>query len=115
MPSVRHNSHPDRLEPPASSLTTWIRYNDPKPRGLQNYLALIGQRATLQGFVITDYAHRASEAEAQLAKWLAEGKLVRRETRLKGLEHAPEGLQWLFDGKNTGKMLLELRTGEAKL
>lgn len=58
----------------------------------------------MQGFIVFDYAEKYAEAGKQLAQWLTEGKLQRKETIIKGgLKGAEEGLLQLFKGKNTGK------------
>ena len=61
----------------------------------------------MQGFVIFDYAQRYPEARQELAQWLAEGKIQRKETIIKGgLAKAEGALLDLFDGANTGQCLL---------
>lgn len=82
------------------------QYNAAKPEGLDAYLNLISQRGTLQGFIVFDYAKRYKEAEEQMAKWIQEGKMKRQETVLYGLDSCVRGLQGLYEGKNTGKMLI---------
>jgi hypothetical protein len=44
----------------------------------------------------------------QLAQWMMEGKLKARETVVQGLERAPESLNLLFDGGNTGKLVVKI-------
>lgn len=83
-------------------------YNKVKPKGLQNYLTLIAMRGRLQGLIVFDYKERYGEAEKEMAQWIAEGKLKRRETVLYGLENCVKGLQGIFQGANTGKMLITL-------
>ncbi|PVG04201.1 alcohol dehydrogenase [Serendipita vermifera] len=83
-------------------------YNEAKPRGIHGYLNLIAQGAKIQGFILTDYASRYGEARAQLSEWMAAGKLKRKFHIREGLERAPEYLNELFAGKNTGKMLLKV-------
>lgn len=57
----------------------------------------------MEGFIVFDYAKRYDEARTQLAQWLAEGKLLRKETIIKGgLRNAPQGLVDLYSGINTG-------------
>ena len=53
-----------------------------------------------------DYASRYGEAEKELGQWLADGKMQRRETRLKGIDSCVAGLQGLFRGDNTGKTII---------
>lgn len=68
--------HPLTLAPSWPPKPTRLQYNKGADApGLKNYQALIPMRGTLQGFIILDYAHRFREAEEQLAKWIAEGKI----------------------------------------
>lgn len=66
------------------------------------------KRLKVQGFIITDFAPHFAEATAQLAKWLVEGKIKSRETIIDGLENAPSSLNKLFEGANTGKLLVKV-------
>ncbi|GAA6041502.1 hypothetical protein JCM8097_001911 [Rhodosporidiobolus ruineniae] len=90
-------------------------YNDPSPKGLQAYLNLISQRARLEGFIVLDYQHRFPEALDILTAHLRAHRLKLRETRVSGLERAPEALVALFEGKNTGKMLVKIGEEGARL
>jgi hypothetical protein len=79
------------------------------PRGPANYLQLLVARATMTGFVIFDYAKRYPEAFADLARWLESGELRSREHVVSGgIEQFPEVLLKLFEGENTGKLVLAL-------
>ena len=78
------------------------------PKGPANYLALLVQRARMEGFVVMDFQARYAEAQRQLAGWLAEGKLHYREDVVDGLENAPKALLRLFDGSNTGKLMVRI-------
>jgi NADPH-dependent curcumin reductase CurA len=63
----------------------------------------------MQGFIIFDYAKQFPEAKKQLAQWLTEGKLKRKETIVKGgLPKAEQALLDLFNGANTGMSLLRM-------
>jgi NADPH-dependent curcumin reductase CurA len=67
-------------------------------------MMLISMRIRMQGFVVFDFEHKYTEARKQLAQWLSEGKLKRKETIVKGgIGKAEEALVGLFEGKNTGK------------
>ena len=84
--------------------------------GLSAYLNIISQRIRCEGFIVFDYAKRYREAEEEMAKWIAEGKLKRQETYVHGLEKAPQALNGLFEGANTGKMIVSCQHPEqAKL
>lgn len=84
------------------------QYNSDVVQGPSNYLALIVQRARMEGFVILDYLPRAGEALASLVPWLQSGDLKQRYHVVEGLENAPSALQLLFTGGNKGKLLLKI-------
>ncbi|KAH0833438.1 hypothetical protein J3R83DRAFT_12552 [Lanmaoa asiatica] len=81
-----------------------IAYYSPTPRGLENYLNLISQRAKIQGFIALDYASQYPEAIADLAVGLADGTLKRKFHIVEGVENAPKALLLLYSGGNTGKL-----------
>ncbi len=84
-------------------------YNNPgRAAGPSNYRNLITRRGRMEGFIILDFAPRFAEAQAALASWAFEGKLKHREQLVDGLERAPEGLNMLFTGANTGKVVVRL-------
>ncbi|MFD8598939.1 NADP-dependent oxidoreductase [Kitasatospora sp. NPDC059646] len=83
--------------------------NEDAVQGPSNYLALLVRRARMEGFVVFDYAARYRDAARELAGWLADGRLTAREHLVKGgVDDFPGTLQMLFDGANTGKLVLEL-------
>jgi NADPH-dependent curcumin reductase CurA len=86
------------------------QYNATTPmRGPSNYMQLLVQRASMTGFLVFDYVKRYPEAAAELAGWLREGKLTSREHVVEGgIEKFPEALLGLFEGTNTGKLVLAL-------
>ena len=57
----------------------------------------------MQGFIIFDFAAQYDKARKELAKWLEEGKIQRKEMVVKGgLAVADKTLLKLFRGENTG-------------
>ncbi|MFF0062505.1 NADP-dependent oxidoreductase [Streptomyces sp. NPDC005279] len=86
------------------------QYNSVEPvKGPANYLSLLVNRATMTGMVVFDYADRYAEAAAELAGWLAEGKLQTREDVMQGgVDAFHETLLRLFRGENHGKLVLEV-------
>jgi NADPH-dependent curcumin reductase CurA len=69
----------------------------------QNYMMLISMRIRMQGFVVFDFEDKYPQARKELAQWLSEGKLKRKETIVKGgISKAEEALVGLFAGKNIG-------------
>jgi NADPH-dependent curcumin reductase CurA len=76
-------------------------------------MMLISMRIRMQGFVVFDFASQYAEARQQLAQWLSEGKLKRKETIVPGgILKAEEALVGLFEGKNTGKTMVEVAKPE---
>ena len=83
-------------------------YNAPEKVGLRNLWQVLARRATIHGFLIADYAERFAEGGAQMAQWLAEGKLRMDEDVQEGLENAYPAFMRLFTGANTGKLVLKI-------
>ena len=73
---------------------------------VRNIAEIVIKRVRLEGFVCLDYLDRAGEAFAALSKWHHEGKLKYRVHVVEGLQHAPEAMNMLFDGRNTGKLII---------
>lgn len=69
---------------------------------------ILMKRATVKGFIVSDYAKRFPEANRDLAKWYGEGKLKYRVDIVDGLENAPTALRKLFDGSNNGKLMVRV-------
>ena len=76
--------------------------------GLKNYLSLIINRGTAQGFIILDYLDRAVTALLCLNRWVEQGKLVQEIDIQEGFENIPETLVRLFSGANLGKQVLKI-------
>jgi hypothetical protein len=84
-------------------------YNDTDlPPGPSNYVNLIPKRGRMEGFIILDYAERFAEAQGAIFGWLLEGKIKHFEEIVEGLEKAPDALNMLFTGQNTGKVVVRL-------
>ena len=85
------------------------QYNETQPRGPGNYMMLLVARASMTGMLVFDYEDRYPQAMAELAAWLRDGKIVSREHVVHGgVADFPETLLMLFDGVNTGKLVLAL-------
>ncbi|KAI0359820.1 alcohol dehydrogenase [Trametes cingulata] len=90
-------------------------YNTAKPKGLSSYTNLIAQSAKIEGFIVFNYIDRYAEARRDLASWLQDGSLKRRYHIVKGLRNAPDALNLLFSGGNTGKLVVQVADEKAKL
>jgi NADPH-dependent curcumin reductase CurA len=84
-------------------------YNDFDHRpAIRNHYRLIIRRATMRGFLVFDHAERVPQAISDLAAWAAEGRIKAEIDVVDGLEHAPDALNRLFDGRNRGKQLVRV-------
>jgi NADPH-dependent curcumin reductase CurA len=84
-------------------------YNDPDPPpGPRSFSNLLVQRVTLQGFIVLDHFDRIGEAVAELSGWMREGKLEPLETVVEGFDQLPTAVNMLFDGANTGKLVVRV-------
>ncbi len=78
---------------------------EPGPRLLQHMLF---QRATIQGILARDYAHRMDEMRPIVAPWVQRGEIVFEETIVEGFDNLPQALNSLFTGANLGKLLVRI-------
>jgi NADPH-dependent curcumin reductase CurA len=86
-------------------------YNATEPvPGPTNLSYVTSKQLTLQGFIVREHLSKLPQFYADMAKWIAEGKIKWKETIVEGLENAPRALIGLFKGDNFGKMLV--RVGE---
>ena len=84
-------------------------YNATEPApGPRNLPMIVGKRLTLRGFIVFDHADLRPQFEAEVGQWLADGKIVWRETVVDGIDNAVNGFRDLMAGANTGKMLIRL-------
>ncbi len=84
-------------------------YNDRgAATGPANYSNLIIKRGRMEGFLILDYFDRLDEGRTAVAGWLGEGKIKSSEHIVEGLENAPDALNLLFTGGNTGKVIVQV-------
>lgn len=84
-------------------------YNNTElPKSVSVQPFLIKNSALMQGFIVFNYVEKYPEAMNQLSKWLADGKLTYRETIVEGFDNIPQTFIDLFEGKNSGKMLIKI-------
>jgi NADPH-dependent curcumin reductase CurA len=62
----------------------------------------------MEGFLVSDYAHRFEEAAARLGRWVAEGSIRWREDVTEGLDNAPRAFIGMLRGENRGKALVKV-------
>ena len=71
---------------------------------------MIYNRLTMRGFVYYEFEPRRAQFLSDMKGWLSQGRMQYRSTILQGIEQAPAALIGLFNGTNTGKMLVQLAT-----
>ncbi len=69
---------------------------------------LAERQASMEGFAFFHFPDSIAPATAELAAWLADGSLRCREEILDGIDRYPEALQFMFQGGNTGKLLVKI-------
>ncbi|MEZ5458244.1 MAG: NADP-dependent oxidoreductase [Steroidobacteraceae bacterium] len=79
-----------------------------RPRPLANAFQLFKKMARMEAFFVYELAEHFPRAEAELAAWIATGRLVWQEDRLDGIERMPEALIRLFEGRNVGKQIVRI-------
>jgi len=90
------------------------QYNATAPvPGPQNLANLLVQRARMEGFIVLDHLDQAEEASADLIRWHLAGRLEYRLDIVHGLENAPVAVNRLFDGSNTGKLVVRVSEEDA--
>jgi NADPH-dependent curcumin reductase CurA len=83
-------------------------YNSGQPTNLRFIMRIIAARIALKGFIVFDYFPRMAEFYAEMGPWIANGTVKSEETIVDGLEKTPDAFLGLFEGANTGKMLVRL-------
>jgi NADPH-dependent curcumin reductase CurA len=80
------------------------------PPGPSRYMALLVFRASMTGFIVFDYEDRFPEAVEAISGWLADGTVTARAHVVHGgIETFGVTLEMLFNGANTGKLVLKLQ------
>jgi NADPH-dependent curcumin reductase CurA len=85
------------------------RYNATGPiPGPRNYFNLVYRRARMEGFIVIDYARRFGEASREMKQWIDAGLIHHHATVIEGFQNLPRALIQLFEGANTGKMMVKV-------
>jgi NADPH-dependent curcumin reductase CurA len=83
-------------------------YNSRDPMCFRYIIRIIGMRIAVKGFLYGDYVSRLDEFYRDMGEWAKAGKVRSHETVFDGLERTPEAFLGLFQGANTGKMLVRV-------
>ncbi|HAI34188.1 MAG TPA: NADP-dependent oxidoreductase [Alcanivorax sp.] len=88
-------------------------YNDTEmPQGPDRLPGFMGKvlvkRLLIKGFIQFDYIHRQGDFLKDMPVWISEGKVKYQEDVVEGLENAVSAFQGLLQGKNRGKLLIQV-------
>ena len=83
-------------------------YNARPPAPGPNLMQVVRKRLNLRGFIVSDHPRAFAEWRATGARWLREGRLRYREDVVQGLEKAPDAFAGLLEGRNFGKLVVEV-------
>ncbi len=84
-------------------------YNEAKPLpGPTNLFNIITKRLTMKGLIVRDWLDRQAEFEKEAGSYFRTGQLKSKETVVTGLDQAVGAFLGLFEGKNLGKMVVQL-------
>jgi NADPH-dependent curcumin reductase CurA len=81
--------------------------DQPAP-GPRDMMLLVYRRLLMQGFVLGDFVDEIPTARHELTKWVAAGKIQRRDDVRTGFVSLPAAFLDLFSGKNTGALLVKV-------
>jgi NADPH-dependent curcumin reductase CurA len=85
------------------------QYDAAAPAGPRNVPGMVVvKRLRMEGFIVMDFPDQEAKAEADLKRWVAEGKLKVVEDIVEGLENAPAALIGLLAGDNRGKRMVRV-------
>jgi NADPH-dependent curcumin reductase CurA len=88
-------------------------YNDTAIPDAPNHLpglmrAVLTQRVLIRGFIVTDFSHKRAQFLDDMSGWIRSGEIKYREDIVCGLEKAVDSFRGLLQGKNFGKLLVQL-------
>jgi NADPH-dependent curcumin reductase CurA len=88
-------------------------YNDieapPGPDRLPGLMSqILVNRLHIQGFIQFDYLHRTADFQRDMGTWIRDGKVRYQEDIVEGLANAVSAFQGLMQGRNRGKLLIQV-------
>lgn len=72
---------------------------------------VLSRSLTLRGFIVREFWDQRSQFLDDVSGWIADGRVRFREDVIQGLANAPAGLIGLLEGKNFGKLVVEIGKG----
>ena len=84
-------------------------YNAEKPGpGPTNLFNITAKRLTMMGMIVSDWLDHQAEFEEEVGSYFKAGKVINKETVVKGIGQAVGAFIGLFEGHNIGKMVVDL-------
>jgi NADPH-dependent curcumin reductase CurA len=83
-------------------------YNATSATGGPSLRSLLVSRAMIKGFIVSDHSDRFPAFLHECTPLVASGRLKHREDIVQGLENAPSALIGLFEGRNFGKLIVQV-------
>src|SRR5436190_7609747 len=83
-------------------------YNATSPTAGPSLRSLLVHRAMIKGFIVSDHYDRFPAFLQECTPLVASGQLKHREDVVQGLEHAASALIGLFEGRNFGKLMVQV-------
>ncbi len=87
-------------------ISDYNRTENPNP--ITNLWEVVARQLTMQGFLLFTYQDKVPAALAQLAQWVAEGKITVSEHITEGIANTPRAFHELMSGATKGKALVQL-------
>ena len=89
------------------------RYNaqhlPPGPDRMEHMMAgMLFRRVRMQGFIVSDHESRRADFLRDMKQWVREGRVKTREDIVRGLDNAPSAFIGLLEGKNFGKLVVQV-------
>ncbi|KAJ8302316.1 hypothetical protein KUTeg_021303 [Tegillarca granosa] len=78
------------------------------PIGELPFFTILINQLKVEGFMVMRWMSRWSEGQAEMDKWINEGKIKYKETITEGFNKMPEAFMGLFEGSNTGKAVVKV-------
>ena len=70
--------------------------------------AILRKSLNIRGFIQREFADQRSDFYREASAWISGGRLKYREDIVDGLETAPNAFIGLLDGKNFGKLIVQI-------
>jgi NADPH-dependent curcumin reductase CurA len=97
---------------PVCGIIAHYNQSEPPPgpdRLPQLQAAVLQKRIRMQGFIILDhYGERFEVFRREMGQWLQAGEVNLREDRVDGLENAPAAFIGMLEGRNFGKLVVQV-------